>query len=220
MLPSGQLAHPATGFVPQTNRGQQFLRRQAARVETPHKREDFVEGQVLVVGGCLQLDAYAGFDLAAPEGHVQAKYTDAAGVGAQQPLNDLQRGGLACPVGSKQPKNLSALNGQRKMINGNYVAVPLDQIVDHQGMGHFRLHQLRSVADLLAHSQSVKQASTIVTSLQGWIVNDVWIHGLEKSTAERALRLAHQSSNRACDGLYYLLPPKCRSETCRPANEN
>jgi len=52
---------------------------------------------------------------------VEPEHADAAPVGGAQPLDQLNGGGLAGPVGADDPEDLARLDGQRHVLDGHRV---------------------------------------------------------------------------------------------------
>ena len=136
LFPTRQLANTAGRLVLQAHPTEQFGRRQASGIEAPKKGEYLAEGQVLVVGGSLQLHTRPGLDVPPLGGHIQTQYADLAHISSLQTLYDLQRRCLPGAIRTQKTKDLTPLHRKGKVIDSDDVAVPFDQIFHQQGLGH------------------------------------------------------------------------------------
>jgi hypothetical protein len=66
----------------------------------------------------------------------QAQYGDLARVGLAQALDDLQRGGLAGPVGPQYAEELAGLDVEADPVDGGHVAVGLMHVADRDRGRH------------------------------------------------------------------------------------
>src|SRR5207247_1251266 len=64
----------------------------------------------------------------------------------EEPLEDLDGGGLPCPVRAQQPEALSSPDVEVEAVHGGHVGIPLDEIAATDGELGLRHRELASLA--------------------------------------------------------------------------
>ena len=108
----------------------QFICRTWLRVEAPEQVDDLDHGQLRVERRGLETDPDAGLERVGAARDVQAQDDRLAAIGRAQALEDLDGRCLARPVRPEQTKDLACGDIEIDPIDGERVAVTLDQAAD------------------------------------------------------------------------------------------
>ena len=116
---------------------QQLVDRAAAAIERAEQAEHLLDRQLLAELRLLQLNAEPLPDLPLVRAPAEAEHLDLAGVGREQPLENLDRRRLAGAVRAEQAEALAALHVQRQPVHGDDVAVALfESVTSHREVVH------------------------------------------------------------------------------------
>src|SRR5205814_6182010 len=96
-------------------------------------------------------------------GDVLAPEDDLAGVGTQQPADQVHQRGLAGPVGADERQHLALLDAEVDLVDGAKLSELLDQLARLQENAHFalqRAHSRSAVPTMPVGSESTRTTST------------------------------------------------------------
>ena len=141
-LPARELAHPRAALLPELHHRDHLGDFRPAKVETAEQPKRLFDRQLLGELGLLQLHAEPLAQLGAVGLPAQSQQFDRPGVGLEQPLADLDGGGLPRPVRSQQSEALARARLEIDPVHRNHVRVGLPQAAhrqrEHQlGRGHY-----------------------------------------------------------------------------------
>ena len=134
-LTARQLADQGVPLLQQPDHVQQLIGRQCLPVEGAEQFEDLTESEMLEIGGRLQLDADDLADPARVVPDLHAQHQGGTGRRRLDAFDDLERRRLAGTIGSQDPEDLAALDGEMHAVDGVELAavgcrIRLDQTVD------------------------------------------------------------------------------------------
>src|SRR5262249_16003757 len=133
LLPARQLADSRRSLFVQLHEPNRFVDRASLRVEAAEHAHRFFDGELVGELRLLTLNAQALAQLVLVARPPQTEELDAAGVGGEKTLADLDRRRLAGTVGAEQAETLASGDREIESIHGFDVAVVLAQTFDEQG---------------------------------------------------------------------------------------
>ena len=132
LLSPGQLAHARPTLLAELHDVDDVVHVAPARVEAAEQPHRLVNGQLLGELGLLKLDAEPLAQVALVRVPPLAEHFDDAGIRLGETLADLDRGGLARPIGAEQAEALAGAHREVESVDSNDVAVGLAEPGDEE----------------------------------------------------------------------------------------